>query len=79
MQARTFDVLRREHVDIYGRLVAYVTLPDGYDYGWLMLVNGYARENTFAGQAYQRRPGYLHAETMARSAGVGMWSGARHW
>lgn len=75
----TMDLLRRQHVDAYGRLVAYVTLPDGWDYGWLMLVNGYARENTFAGQRYERRPGYLHAETLARAASVGMWATARHY
>lgn len=75
----TMDLHRRQHVDAYGRLVAYVTLPTGADYGWHMLATGYARENTFAGQPYQAQADYRHAESLARGAGTGMWSRAPRW
>lgn len=68
------DLWRREHVDGYGRLLAYVGLPDGTDYGWLMVVNGYAQEMTFAGQGYEHQRDYQWAEHLARTQHVGMWA-----
>lgn len=68
------DLTRAQHVDMHGRLLAYITLPDGTDYGHHMIAAGYARENTFAGQRYTRQQQYRDAELAAWAAGRGQWS-----
>lgn len=59
--------------DTYGRLLAYVELPDGTDLGEAMLRDGYAREFTYD-QPYTRRDAYLAAETEALETEAGLWS-----
>lgn len=59
--------------DDYGRTLAYLTLPDGSDYGI-----GAARAGMAKAYTYGRRPGRLtedleRAQTQARSAGAGLW------
>lgn len=72
------DPYRRVHVDKWGRLVAYVTLPDGTDYGLHMLEAGFARENTFAGQHYARRAEYETAQLYAWGNRSGLWAREPH-
>lgn len=59
--------------DRYGRLLGYVALPDGSDYGLRMLEDGYAYEYTY-GKPYQRMAAYRQAAAAAEAAGRGLWS-----
>lgn len=59
--------------DSYGRLLAYVEMPDGTDLAKQMLADGYAREFTYS-SAYERQVAYLSAETEALEAERGLWS-----
>ncbi len=59
--------------DTYGRLLAYVELPDGTDLGERMLGDGYAREFTY-GQGHTRREKYVAAENDARTNARGLWA-----
>jgi endonuclease YncB( thermonuclease family) len=59
--------------DSYGRLLAYVELPDGTDLGEFMLRDGYAREFTYAA-AYERQSTYKNAETTAIQEQSGLWA-----
>lgn len=59
--------------DTYGRLLAYVELPDGTDLGEAMLRDGYAREFTYD-QPYSRRETYIAAENEALETEAGLWS-----
>lgn len=61
--------------DTYGRLLAYVELPDGTDLGEAMLRDGYAREFTYD-QPYARRDAYIAAENEALETQSGLWSPA---
>lgn len=60
--------------DIYGRLLRYVTLADGSDYGELSLRDGYAREYDFRGQRYAKRTEYRAAQADARTNQRGLWN-----
>jgi len=59
--------------DSYGRLLAYVELPDGTDLGEMMLADGYAREFTYAA-AYERQSTYKAAEASAIENQTGLWA-----
>jgi len=61
----------RERRDGYGRLLAYVTLPDGQLLNRLLLEKGYAvvyRRFDFA-----RKMDFLAAEAQAKRQGAGLW------
>ncbi|MEZ4104635.1 MAG: thermonuclease family protein [Candidatus Paceibacterota bacterium] len=58
--------------DKYGRLLAYVTLPDGTDFGEAMLKGGYAYEYTYD-LPYEKQGNYREAESFARKSKVGLW------
>jgi micrococcal nuclease len=59
--------------DSYGRLLAYVELPDGTDLGAKMIEDGYAHE--FAYKATYARQGlYQEAELFAVENEVGLWA-----
>jgi len=60
--------------DQYGRALRYVTLPDGSDYGQLMISAGYAREYDFKNQPYAHRTIYRAAQTDAQANHRGLWS-----
>lgn len=60
--------------DIYGRLLRYVTLADGSDYGELSLREGFAREYDFRGQRYAKRTTYRAAQIEAKTTHRGLWS-----
>lgn len=59
--------------DIYNRILAFVTLPDGRDFGQVMIADGYASEYTFRDNAHKNQAIYIAAETRAQRDGVGMW------
>ena len=60
--------------DEYGRLLGYLTLPNGTDFGAQMIEGGYAKEYTFKGQPYERQAVYQEIEQLAETAGAGLWS-----
>lgn len=60
--------------DRYGRLLRYVTLPDGTDYGLRMITEGFAHEYTYQGVPHARAEGYKQAEKEAREKELGLWS-----
>ena len=60
--------------DKYGRMLAYLDLPDGTDFGEAMLRAGHAEEYTYD-TAYERQGTYQAAEESARGGGQGVWGG----
>jgi hypothetical protein len=54
-------------------MLAQVWLPDGRDFGTLMLSEGLARELTTL-LPYEGQSGYWAAEAVARANGVGLWA-----
>lgn len=59
--------------DRYQRLLAYVVLPNGHDLGRDLLRSGRGRVYVFA-KPFIKLPSYTAAETLAKSAGLGLWS-----
>lgn len=55
----------------YGRLLAYLRLPDGRDFGRVMIEEGLAR--SYAKYPFSRSGVYAAAERRARLSGAGMW------
>jgi micrococcal nuclease len=64
--------LGRETHDRYGRLLAYVWLPDGRMFNRMLAEGGYARTLTIAPND-QMAGSFRSATADARSAGRGMW------
>ena len=61
-----------QKVDPYGRLLAYVYLPDGQMFNETLLTEGYAQVATFPPNVkYQER--FLRAQREAREANRGLW------
>jgi micrococcal nuclease len=58
--------------DRYGRLLAYVVLPNGHDLGRDLLMDGAAAVYVFD-RPFTRLPGYRAAEASARSRAAGQW------
>lgn len=58
--------------DKYGRLLVYVTMADGRDFGLEMIEGGFAREYTYD-TAYQMSSRYKRAEHQAEAAKRGLW------
>jgi micrococcal nuclease len=59
--------------DKYNRLLRYVDLADGTDYGLWMIANGYAHEYTY-NIPYQRQAQYKQAYREAREKSLGFWA-----
>ncbi|MET0864669.1 MAG: thermonuclease family protein [Nakamurella sp.] len=59
--------------DRFGRLLRYVQLADGTDFGAQLIQLGYAQEYTYD-KPYQRQDAYRTAESAAHSANRGLWS-----
>lgn len=59
--------------DKYDRLLAYTTLPDGSDFGEVMIRGGFAREYTYA-SSYDNQTRYKAAQSDASSRNVGLWA-----
>ena len=63
----------QENRDKYNRLLRYVYLADGSDYGKHMIENGYAYEYTYQ-IPYQHQSEYRNAEDSAETAERGLWA-----
>lgn len=59
--------------DKFNRILAYATLPDGRDFGEVMIAEGYARELTFKGIPYKNQQLYKAAQKQAEENKVGLW------
>jgi micrococcal nuclease len=59
--------------DRYGRLLRYVYLRDGSDFGKLMISQGYAYEYTYD-QSYLKQLEYKLAEQEAKNGKKGLWA-----
>lgn len=63
----------QDAIDRYGRVLAYVWLPDGTNFAERMIGEGYAFEYTYrAPYAYQEA--FRAAEASAREQGAGLWA-----
>lgn len=58
--------------DSYGRLLAFIELPDGRDFGQVMLRTGHARSTTWAHQP--RHDQYARAQNAAQKTTAGLWA-----
>jgi micrococcal nuclease len=63
----------QDRVDRYGRLLAYVRLPDGRLAEEAQLAAGWATVYVFAGHPVARDPAFRRAQAAARTAGRGVW------
>jgi endonuclease YncB( thermonuclease family) len=61
--------------DIYGRLLAYIWLPDSRNFGEVMIADGYAHEYTYD-QPYAYRDEFRAAQDLAMANQAGLWSPA---
>lgn len=59
--------------DEYGRLLRYVMLPDGTDFGLKMINDGNAYEYTYDAP-YQNQAQYQNLQAAAKANGNGLWS-----
>ncbi|MCA9361728.1 thermonuclease family protein [Candidatus Kaiserbacteria bacterium] len=59
--------------DRYGRLLGYVFLPDGRNYGDVMIRSGYAYEYTYS-SAYKYQSLYKEAQSYAENSKLGLWA-----
>ena len=76
MSGKDVDIVidQSQHArDTYGRVLAYVTLPDGKDFGQLMIEGGYAYEYTYD-VPYAKQVLYKELQAKARDAQVGLWT-----
>lgn len=58
--------------DVYERLLVYVTLENGDDFGEVMIREGYAREFTYS-DVYEKQAIYKEAEVEAQQFTRGLW------
>ena len=61
--------------DRYGRLLAYLWLPDGRNFGEVMIADGFAREYTYD-LPYASQGAFKAAQAQAMTNQVGLWSPA---
>ena len=57
--------------DKYQRLLAYLDLPDGRDFGLVMIQEGFAR--AYPKYPFSRQDAYLEAEQIAQQNKLGLW------
>ncbi len=60
--------------DKYGRLLAYIVLPDGSIYNQKMIAEGYAKEYTYQNQYYKYQSQFRAAQSNAEQTQLGLWS-----
>lgn len=65
----------QDNKDKYGRLLRYVNLPDGTDFGLTMISEGYAYEYTYE-VPYKYQTQYKKAQLEAEKGEKGLWSDA---
>jgi len=58
--------------DKYQRLLAYLDLPDGRDFGLVMIQGGFTK--AYPDYPFSRQELYLEAEQVARQEKVGLWA-----
>jgi len=58
--------------DKYQRLLAYLALPDGRDFGLVMIQEGFAK--AYPNYPFSRQELYLETEEIARQNKVGVWA-----
>jgi micrococcal nuclease len=63
----------QDRIDRYGRLLAYVRLPDGRLAEEAQLTDGWATVYVFAGRPVSRDPAFRRAQAAARGARRGVW------
>ena len=63
----------QDRIDRYDRLLAYVWLPEGQLFEWVMVTDGYAHEYTYD-LPYRYQGELQEAERTARAAERGLWS-----
>jgi micrococcal nuclease len=61
--------------DVFGRLLAYVWLPDGRNFGEVMVADGFAHEYTYD-QPYAYLDAFRAAQNLAVTNQAGLWSPA---
>jgi micrococcal nuclease len=61
--------------DVYGRLLAYLWLPDGRNFGEAMILDGFAHEYTYD-QPYSYLNAFRAAQDIAMTTQAGLWSPA---
>jgi len=59
--------------DKYDRLLAYITLADGRDFGETMLKEGFGYEYTY-NIPYEKQSSYKAAQTYAQTSEIGLWA-----
>lgn len=59
--------------DKYGRLLRYIGLEDGSDFGRRMIADGFAHEYTY-NVPYQRQADYKQAQHEAQATSKGLWA-----
>jgi micrococcal nuclease len=60
--------------DKYGRLLRFVFLEDGSDFGLQMIRGGYAQEVLYSTTPHKYRAAYVDAEAKAKIEKVGLWA-----
>lgn len=63
----------QDHVDMYGRLLRYVILPDGTNFNERLIADGYAYEYTYK-TPYEHQAAFKSAEQEARAERRGLWA-----
>lgn len=58
--------------DTFGRLLRYVILPDGTDFGLSMIASGYGYEYTYR-YPYEKQSAYRDAQKNAEARDSGLW------
>lgn len=82
--AKAQEILRNKQVkletdptqdprDVYGRLLAYVYLPDGQNFNQQMIESGYAYEYTYD-KPYQLQSAFQQAQQRAKRLALGLWN-----
>ncbi len=61
--------------DVYGRLLGYLWLPDGRNFGEVMIADGFAHEYTYD-QPYAYQDRFRAAQDAAIAGQLGLWSPA---
>ena len=63
----------QDRTDRYGRTLAYLVRPDGWDYSVEVVRAGFALAYIYGGNPVERYPAIAAAEQEAQSAGRGLW------
>ncbi len=59
--------------DVYGRVLAYVKMSEGFFYNEYMIEQGFAREYTFNNEKYKYQKDFKSAQKSAKKSKLGLW------